>query len=493
VAEILSDPRTIWALAIVILLPVSIIAAGEVEERLRQRDSSLTRVASVIRQWTIPLLAIWILAVGLFDAPRSNFLVRLLGSGLLISLLAVVLMVIGLLIGRLTRRPDDDRRRLPQLLLALPKVASITVAGWVLVDGIWGVDLSAALTALGVTSLVVSFALQDTLSGLASGFLLLADAPFAPGDWIEAGEVEGRVVDIKWRSSRIETRNGDVLVVPNAYLAGAVVTNFDQPSRLHRVVVPVQVAFSNPPTLAKEMLLAAAGSVEHVLADPPPTVRIVQIDDPLMGYEVHLWIDDYTHAPKVASDFGSLVWYQSHRHEVPLPSPAYDIFLHDTSEAEVPQLEDSVERLRKSPLLAQLPEEELARLAESSRLVRFQQGEAMIDPAARQSSASMLWQGSAAIVIPGAEADFLEVTRLEQGDLFGLLAPSEDWPRSILVRALEDCEVVVLAEQVVGEVASRNMQLSAALNQIVASRTRRIERLMAQISSSSSAEPGVPT
>ena len=108
-----------------------------------------------------------------------------------------------------------------------------------------------------MTSLVVSFALQDTLGGIASGFTLLADQPFQPGDWIKTGDLEGRVLDINWRSSRIQTRNGDLVVVPNGQLANATITNFDEPSRLHRVVVPVQVAYSNAPTRVNEMLLAA--------------------------------------------------------------------------------------------------------------------------------------------------------------------------------------------------------------------------------------------
>lgn len=480
-AELFSDPRVLWALGIVVFLPLAIIATGEVEERLRQRDSSLTRVASVLRQWVIPLLAIWLLVVGLFDVSRSNLVVRLTATGLLLSVLIAGLMVIGLVVDRLTSGPTvGTRRRIPQLLVALPKVAAILTAGWILIDGVWGVDLSAALTALGVTSLVVSFALQDTLSGLASGLLLLADAPFSPGDWIRAGEVEGRVVDIRWRSSRIETRDGDLLVVPNAFLAGATIVNFDQPSRLHRVVVPVQVAFSNPPTSAVEMLLDAARATPNVLEDPSPVVRVVQIDDPLMGYEVHLWIDDYTYAPAVSSDFGSLVWYQSHRHAVPLPSPAFDIFHHEASTDESENVDVAVERLRQSPLFEQLPSDDLEQLGGASRLVRYRRGEEILDSSSRKGDLYVLWQGSAAITIDGMAAEVVEVSRLEPGDVFGLETQADDRSRRIAIRALDDCEVVVVAERVAGEVTSRNTQLSTALNHIASSRTRRIERLTKQ-------------
>ena len=481
-----SDPRVLWAVLIVLVLPILIIAAGEVEERLRQRDSPLTRAATIIRRWTVPLAALWVLARGLLELPSANFIIRLIATTLLLSAVAVALGVLKLVIELWRNRPQDGRQRgVPQLLLALPRVGVIIVAGWLLINNVWGVDLSAALTALGVTSLVISFALQDTLSGLASGLLLLSDAPFQPGDWIKVGDLEGRVVDINWRSSRIETRNSDLVVVPNAHLAGSVVTNFDEPSRTHRVVVPVQVAYANPPTLAKEMLLDAALSTPGVLADPPPAARVVQIDDPLMGYEVDLWIDDFRLAPRVASDFGSLVWYQSHRHDVPLPSPAFDLYVYDgvrTGEQARPNRAEIRRRLRRSPLFDSLGEDDLERLAASARAARFQRGEMIIDAGAINRDLFVIWQGVATITVTKPDGDRVEVAQLAEGEVFGLLGRSDRWPFPITVRAVNDCELVVMAEQVAGEVTSRDPALSAALNHLVASRRRRVDRVMEQIS-----------
>ncbi len=75
--------------------------------------------------------------------------------------------------GPRSRGTDPGRRPPPALVLAFPRLALVIGSGVLIIAGVWGANLSAALTALGVTSLVVSFALQDTLSGLASGVLLL--------------------------------------------------------------------------------------------------------------------------------------------------------------------------------------------------------------------------------------------------------------------------------------------------------------------------------
>jgi small-conductance mechanosensitive channel len=479
-SELFADPRVIWALVLVVVIPVLVIAVGEYEERLRQRDSVLTGVVSVVRRWTIPLFAIWAVAARLFEFSGETLGMRLLGTALLFSVAAAALQVVRIVVQFLRRRSGEGRG-VPALVLALPRIFVLLAAFWFLIDGVWGVDLSAALTALGVTSLVVSFALQDTLSGLASGFLLLADAPFQPGDWIEFGDLEGRVVDINWRSSRIQDRNGDMLIVPNAQLAGATVVNYDEPKRLHRVVVPVQVAYSNPPTLAKEMLLDAARGTNGVLDDPPPNVRVVQIDDPLMGYEVDMWIDDYAIAPRVKSDFGSLVWYQSERHGVPLPSPAFDLYTYDgvaASESGRIDVGEIRRRLQSSPLLAQLDEDDVARLAAASRADRFAGGETIAEAGVGGRDLHVLWSGSARITVATPGGGTADAGELGPGDVFGLLSRVEGVREQPRVLAITDCEVVVVDEAVAGAVASRDPALSEVLNQLAFTRQRRIQRML---------------
>lgn len=483
--NIIGDQTSGWAALLIIVLPLLVIGSAELQERLRQRDSQFTRVVSILRTWTLPLAAAWTLLRGLFELETSALSLRVIGSGLVFSLAAVALLLVRIGIRWLTERDrPDDRGRIPQLLLALPRVAVFIVTGWLLLDTVWGVDLSAALAALGVTSLIVSFALQDTLSGLASGLLLLSDSPFQPGDWIKAGDIEGKVIDINWRSSRIVDRNGDVLVVPNAELAGGSIVNYYSPTKLHRVVVPVQVAYVNPPTLAKAMLLDAARSTEGVLEEPPPNARVVQIDDPLMGYEVDLWIDDFAIAPRIASDFGSLVWYSSHRNDVPLPSPAYDLYVYDGVQAGVAGTPDRAElrrRLKTSPLFESLPIDELEQLAANSTAVRFATGERLFRTDDDNRDLIVFYEGLARSSLTGPDGTTFNIAEIGPGDVIGLLRRSRHSAFSAVVTALTDCETVRVSEEAAAEVASRNPRLAEALNQITATRRRRLARIVEQL------------
>jgi small-conductance mechanosensitive channel len=475
VSDGFSQDLAVWAAVLIVGLPAVIIAAGELQERLRQRGSPLVEAVSTVRSWVLPLAALYALVVFLFKATPESLGVQLIGTALLISMTAAALQAFGYLTDRARERSKvPGTRGVPALVLMLPRLLILLTSGWILFTLVWNVDISGLLAALGVTSIVVSVALQDTLSGLASGFLLISDRPFSPGDWIRADDVEGRVLDMNWRSSRIRDRNGDLIVMPNSVLAGATIFNFSQPARLHRVTVDLQVAYSNPPTRAKEMLLAAARATEGVLDDPAPTIRVKQIDDPLMGYQAQLWIDDYTIAPRVASDFGSLVWYMSHRMDVPLPSPAYDLYHHDpiqeAKDAEL-TLDSLVERIRRAPLLSDLDQTDIEQLASAARGVRFSKGEIILSGGHSSPDRYVLWEGRARIVAADPLGGFVDIS---DGDVFGLTNQPIRGEEPPQVVALTDCEVVVLGAEAVGAVTSRNPQLTQALGRVAAARRQRM-------------------
>ena len=473
---LLTSTDALRAALLVVLLPVLIIGAGEVQERLRQRGSLLEKPVATFRNWVLPLAALWILVVPIFDVSETNILSRSIATAALIAVTAALLQVVRYFTEEARARSKiPGTRNVPQLFMMVPRLVVLLIAGWLLFSAVWNVDLTGLFAALGVTSLVISLALQDTLSGLASGFLLLSDRPFEPGDWIEVNDIEGKVVDTNYRSSRIQDRNGDLIVIPNSVLAGATLVNFDQPARLHRVVVSLQVAYSNPPTNATEMLLAAARATKGVLADPPPVVRVVQIDDPLMGYDVQMWIDDYTISPRVKSDFGALVWYQSHRMDVPLPSPAFDLYHHDPIQEATDAaltVDQLIERIRRASVFSELNDTDIRELAEAAVPERFRRGETMLPPGVASREIYVLWSGRARIMLAGVSDVFID---LSDGDVFGVVSRSRDAAASQEVIAVTDCQVVRIDGSTAGVVASRNPSLADGLNQILSSRNRRLD------------------
>lgn len=469
------------AAIVIVVLPALIIGVGEVEERLRQRDSGLQPSVATVRIWVVPLTAVWLLALTLFDVDGDNPFIRLIETGLVLALSVALLSGFGVVVAHIANRPRrSGQRAIPRLLLAVPRLLVLLVTGWLLIAGVWGVDLSAALTALGVTSLVVSFALQDTLGGIASGFTLLADQPFSAGDWIESDDVEGRVIDVNWRSTRIENRDGDLVVIPNGQLAKATIVNFDQPSRLHRVMVLVQIERSAPPTAAKAMLIEAARSTVGVVTEPPPVVFVTNIADPVVDYTAYMWIDDFSIAPRVRADFASLVWYLSYRHGVPLPNPAQDLYLFDGDRsAAVSQVSsaDVRQALLASPLLAELDDESLDQVASTSTLDAYQAGETIVG-AGDSHDWFVLDTGTARLVLRTDELGDLDVLEHAPGEILGVLGELPDAGHHGVVVATTDCRVARIPAEAAAMALTSSTGLAAAFDQLGVSRRRRCDRVL---------------
>ena len=225
------------------------------------------------------------------------------------------------------------------------------------------------------------------------------------------------------------------------------------------------------------MLLAAARATEGVRADPPPKVRITQIDDPLMGYKILMWIDDYGIAPRVKTDFGALVWYQSHRMDVPLPSPAFDLYHHDPIQEEADAtltVDQLAERIHRASVFSELSDADLRELAEAATPERFRRGETILPPGMVSRELYVLWFGRARIMLAGVSDVFIE---LSDGDVFGVVSRSRDRAASQEVIAVTDCEIVRIDASTAGAIASRNPSLADELNQLLSSRNRRLDPL----------------
>ena len=106
-----------------------------------------------------------------------------------------------------------------------------------------GVPVAPLLTTLGIGSLAVALALQDTLANFFAGLHLLADRPVRPGDYIKLIEgAEGFVETIGWRSSRLRTTANNIVVVPNQKLSQAILTNFHLPISNVTMTIALTVA-----------------------------------------------------------------------------------------------------------------------------------------------------------------------------------------------------------------------------------------------------------
>lgn len=149
----------------------------------------------------------------------------------------------------------------------------------VIVSDAVGVSLAPALTALGVGSLAMALALQDTLSNFFSGVYLLLDKPIRPGDFVRIAEgQEGYVETIGWRSTHLRTLAPSLIIVPNATLSKAVITNFKGTNPRLLLATVFEVSLDADPDAVQRALDEEAKtmtSVQGVAETSAPVARFV--------------------------------------------------------------------------------------------------------------------------------------------------------------------------------------------------------------------------
>jgi small-conductance mechanosensitive channel len=148
----------------------------------------------------------------------------------------------------------------------------------VLVSDALGISLAPALTALGVGSLAVALALQDTLSNFFSGVTILVGKPVRPGDFIRVDpSYEGYVESIGWRSTQLRTLSNNLVVIPNATLSKAIITNYSLPSPSVASSVRVDVGLDADLDRVEDALVDEARravDIPLIAENPAPSVAL---------------------------------------------------------------------------------------------------------------------------------------------------------------------------------------------------------------------------
>jgi MscS family membrane protein len=155
--------------------------------------------------------------------------------------------------------------------------------------------VASLVVSLGVGSLAIGLAAQDTLSNMFAGFTLMADRPFRVGDRIRLATGEtGDVQEIGMRATLIQTLDETLLVVPNSLLVKDRVVNLSRPSRGLTTRVEIGVAYGSDLSLVRGLLAEAALASEHADRERAPEVLVTRFTDFAVTVMLVFWVRDYT-------------------------------------------------------------------------------------------------------------------------------------------------------------------------------------------------------
>jgi small-conductance mechanosensitive channel len=211
------------------------------------------------------------------------------------------------------------------ILVNITRVVVLAIGLLVALQAI-GLSITPMLTALGVGGLAVALALQDTLANLFAGIQILASKKVQPGDFVrlDSGE-DGYVVDITWRNTTIRQLTGNLVVVPNARLASAIVTNFQQPLPEMAVWFEVGVSYASDLEQVERVTIEVAQDVMATVAggvpEFEPFVRFHTFNDFSIDFTVILRTTEFSRQYLVVHEFIKRLHarYRDEGIEIPFP------------------------------------------------------------------------------------------------------------------------------------------------------------------------------
>lgn len=335
------------------------------------------------------------------------------------------------------------------------------------------IDLTGLLATSAILSVVLGLALQDTLGNLFAGLSIQVERPYQVGDFVTIGPHSGRVVQIAWRATRLETFRHEFITIPNNVCAKESVKNFTRGTEPVARDLYLRLSLLTPPNQVKEAVHAVLREIPMVLRPPEPRVRTWSYQEGTLEYQIRFWVGDYLNADEAMGEIYTRLWYRLRREGIEIPAAQRSVtVLQPSTRPEVD--EDTVYRLLESvDIFGVLAPEELQRLVHHMHPRRFGRGERIIDAGTTGHTFYLVASGEVSIRAGKPET---EVARLRRGQYFGEMSLLTGEPRAASVVAQSDCMLLELDRPVFARLFSENANLAKQLSAVLAQRRSQLRQ-----------------
>lgn len=254
-------------------------------------------------------------------------LIILLVTYMVIVILNILIVSWGEKFASKTESKVDD-----EVVRLFQKFSRITVSfiGLIFVLNVWGVEIGPLLASLGIAGIAVAFALQSTLGNIFGGISLIVDRSITVDDFIRLEEgTEGFVTDIGLRSTKIKSRDGDLVILPNGKLADSKIYNYHKPLPTTRVTVDFGVKYGSEIEKVKKIILKELSGINAVLRNPEPVVIFSELGDFSLKFKAHFWVRSIEKKME-AKEAASIVIYNAlNKNKIGIPFPTRTIYLKE--------------------------------------------------------------------------------------------------------------------------------------------------------------------
>jgi small-conductance mechanosensitive channel len=332
------------------------------------------------------------------------------------------------------------------------------------------VGLGALFTTSAVLGAIIGLALQDTLGNFFAGISLHSDKPFQVGDVLTVGQRTGVVESISWRAVKLRTFSNYIVLASHTSVSREAIEVYPR-DNLNARLVFFSTLYTDSPAKTIHIVREAVREADNVSPKITPVVRIRNLGESGVEYEVKYWLTDYAKFNDTDALVRQRIWYAFRRAKINFAFPTRTLHIERAAETDEAQMDGSgfIERLSAVDIFAPLSMEQMAQLAASSSSHVFAPGETVIRAGNEGSSMFVVHNGRVSVQLMD-NGKPRTVALLNEGDFFGEMALFTGEPRTANVVALEETEVLEIGYQAMKHLFDTNPDLVDSLSHIIAER-----------------------
>lgn len=331
-------------------------------------------------------------------------------------------------------------------------------------------NLGALFTTSAIFGVILGLALQDTLGNFFAGISLQADRPFQVGDTVVVGAQKhtGVVEEISWRAIKIRTFQNHIVLINNSSAAKEPIEVCPR-NNLNARLVYFNTLYTDSPAKTIHVVREAVRETDNVSLKVSPIVRIRNLGDNGVDYEVKYWLEDYAKYNDTDALIRQRIWYAIRRAGLDFAFPTRTLHVERKSSGAKSDGGAIVERLSAVDIFAPLSVDEVGVLAHAAVRHLFAPGETVIRAGDPGSSMFVVHNGRVRVQVSDNGRP-RTVATLNEGDFFGEMALFTGEPRTATIVALEETEVLEIGHAAMKRVFDTNPDLVESLSFIMAER-----------------------
>ncbi|MCF7973074.1 MAG: ABC transporter substrate-binding protein [Phycisphaerae bacterium] len=357
----------------------------------------------------------------------------------------------------------------------IPKIVRRFVAFIVYLIAVCGIiafvyhrTLTSLLATSGVVAMIIGLAIQINISNIFSGIAIHLERPFRVGDWIEIKGMLGKVIDMTWRTIRIQTAVGNIVCIPNSVASESTLTNYNYPDDSYYFGFTIHIEPAYSPDRVKKILTDAILSYSEVQA---PWVRFCGLKEWSADYWVFFCVRDYGLRNDHLDAVWTRVWTALHRAGIKPAVQRQELDLFRGQKArDFKDAIDPITLLNEIELFSPFSGQAKQELSQRMHRRQYEPEETIIQQGDEGDSLFIIVEGVVKVVVNLDDGKSLEVARLGAGSFFGEMALLTGEARTATIQAVSNSQLYEITKTDIAPLISLEPHIAHALTDVLTER-----------------------